>query len=387
MTVHRLQPRPSRHLLQLIAQRRWPELAAAVDAGASPHAPASGRLCLFDWFMSKVGLLPEDDEERASQRQAMEAFIRAWPGPDPERLPPVVMAALSGRADFVSMLLAAGHDPNGRGVDGHNAASAIAVAHIRAPLRLDRQRVAPEVSWDEPLVVARLAALGVLGAKGMDLDRPAWKGAPPLLLAILAKHTPVARFLLASGAHHTPAADLSHPDMSALYRLSTLEAAITTCNENVASALIYAGADCLQPSTLAPRVVGSLVELAGGLGQPGMLAAMRARLPATHPAFVQAFSYALEMGNLEVVEWGLAHGCTIDMPLPDGRRPAHIAAARGHEVILMQLLAAGVDMQALDGRGANAWDLLERHHPDIHARLQPVHARGTILPFRRRQKI
>lgn len=384
MSLHRLQSSPSPRLIKLVEQQQWDELTRAVEDGAPANAPTRGRLTLFEWFLAKAAAAPSETEVCQAQMRAMAALTRAWPGNDPSRLTPITLAALAGRVDMVAHLLNAGHDPNEQGEGGHNAASAVAMANVGGPLSLKRQRNQPEIGWDDPLVSNRLAVLGVLCARGLDVDRPAWHGATPLTLACLAKHTSCARFLLASGAHPEPGPPPT-PGAPPIYALAPLEAAILTHNEGLAAALVNAGANILRAPSLSPTGMDTLVEVAGGLGMSGMLQAMRSRLPMDHPAFAAAWRSALVLGNEDTVDWCLRHGFNMDAPVEvsGAARPAHLACFHGYEGILMRLLALGVDMEAPTVEGHSAWDVLSQRHPLLSLRLRPQAERGTVVPFRR----
>lgn len=363
--LHR--PRPL-GLLKLVQQRQWPALALALENGAPAHAVVGlTRLNLFEEFMKeayKQGREPRPNlalaqaEERLRD-QVFEAFVASWKGNDPERPTPLTLATLMGNTRWVRLLLEAGHDPNETG-EGHSPVSALARRNLQGPVSVAHLRGLPEQGWDEAGATQRSACLDALLAAGADLNRPAWRGACPLLLACLAKDTPMVLALLARKANPEGA---HAPDAPGIYRLSPLEAAIVTHNETAVAALLRAGANPLRSQSVQippPVVAATLVEVAGGMGQAGMLSALADRLgDRHHPELVKAWWFSLIRGNDEVVEWFLSHGRKWNETDEVGRQPIHVAAAHAHRSLIERLEQEGASLDDKDAHGHTGWDFLQ----------------------------
>lgn len=401
MTVQELNlPRPL-GLLKMIQNRQWPGLALALENGAPAHAVAGfARLNLFEEFLKeayKEIRQPCADRVRADANerlrdQAFQAFLNAWKGNDPSRPTPLTLATLMGQTRWVRMLLEAGHDPNEVG-EGHSPATALARRNLQGQITIPALRSLPESGWDEEGAASRSACLDALLEAGLDLNRPAWRGACPLLLACLAKDTPMVLALLARGA--SPEGEHG-PDGPPLYRLSPLEASIVTHNETAVAALLRAGADPLRPASLSsPYDKVSLVELAGGMGQACMLSALANKLESkSHPELLKAWRFALISGNEEAVDWFLANGRRWDEPADDsGRLPIHLAAGHAQGAIIERLEREGASLDQTDALGLTGWHHL-RSHPNGMAlraelallRAVPASDGSNVVAFRPRPR-
>ncbi len=360
MSVIPFKTRSSSNLFKLVESRDWIGLKSAIETGAPVYIEDKQGLTLIERFMSISGVAP-DQEERLQQHDVLRAFLSQHCKNDGSRLTPLAIASLSGRPDMVQILLDAGHDPNEKGVDGHNAASAIAMAYHTGAISIARSRKSPEISWDDPLLSPRLASLGLLCVAGLDLNEPTFNGATPLLLACLVKNTPCISYFISCGASTKK---LTGESKNPIYQMDPLEVAILTLNENAVCSLTHAGARATQRATLSNDEEISLIELAGGLGQPGMLQAFSTYTPLNQGYFTAAWRSALLLGNHEVVDWFLRRGFSKDDPDQNGMRPAQVVAVGGHEVLLMHLIALGADMSAGREGDLDAWDLLKKHHPE-----------------------
>lgn len=398
MTVQALHRPPPKALLRMVQERRWAPLLAALEHGAPAHAVVGERrLNLFEEFLreaAREATDPPSDPALATatatlRQAAFAAFVAAWKGNDPDRPTPLTLATLLGRPEWVRALLAAGHDPNEPG-EGHSPLTALARRHLQGAVSIEALRSRPETGWGEPRPQAHAQCLDALHDAGADLDRPAWKGGCPLLLACLAKDTPLVLALLARGANPEGA---FAPDAPKLYRLAPLEAAIVAHNETAVAALLRAGANPWRPQSVLAQLPGAevtMAELAGGMGQGGMLAAFARDLGSPHhPEMDKAWRCALLLGNLDAVDWFLDHGRSATAPDADGWPPLHLAAAHARGALIERLERAGASMDTPDGHGRTGWDHL-RAHPQgmaLRARLALRSAppsTGNVLAWRPR---
>lgn len=401
MSVQELhRPRPL-GLLKMVQNRQWASLALALENGAPAHVVAGhNRLNLFEEFLkeaSKEAREPCVDQVRATAQEklrdwALASFIHAWKGNDPERPTPLTLATLMGQSRWVRMLLEAGHDPNEIG-EGHSPVTALARRHLQGEVSVRALRQQPENGWDDEGASKRSACLDALLEAGLEIDRPAWRGACALVLACLAKGTPLVLALLARRA--SPEGQHG-PEAPPIYRLSPLEASIVTHNETAVAALLRAGANPLRASSMGPQLPGAevtLTELAGGMGQAGMLSALANTLGSKrHPELVKAWTFALIQGNDEAVGWFLSNGMRWDEPDATGRLPIHMAARHGQGSIIERLEQEGASLEQKDGQGYSGWDHLRAspHGMALRAQLalrQPPQSAGdNVLPWKPRAR-
>ncbi len=401
MSVQELhRPRPL-GLLKMVQNRQWASLALALENGAPAHAVAGhNRLNLLEEFMKEASKEAREscvDQVRATAQEklrdwALASFINAWKGNDPERPTPLTMATLMGQSRWVRMLLEAGHDPNEVG-EGHSPVTALARRHLQGEITIRSLRQQPENGWDDEGASKRSACLDALLEAGLEIDRPAWRGACALVLACLAKDTPLILALLARKA----SPEGRHgPEAPPLYRLSPLEASILTHNETAVAALLRAGASPLRSTSMGPQLPGAeitLTELTGGMGQAGMLSALANTLGSKrHPALLKAWTFSIMEGNDETVEWFLSNGMRWDEPDDVGRLPIHVAALHAQESIIHRLEKEGASLEQKDAHGFSGWDHLRTSPKGMAVRAslvlrQPPEAQGSnVLQWKPRAR-
>lgn len=389
MSVQELhRPRPL-GLLKMVQNRQWASLALALENGAPAHVVAGhNRLNLFEEFMkeaSKESREPCVDRVRATAEEklrdwAFASFVNAWKGNDAERPTPLTLATLMGQSRWVRQLLEAGHDPNEEG-EGHTPVTALARRHLQGEISVRALRQQPENGWDDEGTSKRSACLDALLEAGLAIDRPAWRGACALLLACLAKDTPLILALLARKA--SPEGQHG-PDAPAIYRLSPLEASIVTQNETAVAALLRAGANPLRATSMGPQLPGAeitLVELTGGMGQAGMLSALANTLGSKrHPELIKAWTFALMQGNDETVDWFLSNGMKWDEVDGTGRLPIHVAARHGQASLIERLEKEGASLDQKDAQGLSGWDHLRASPQGMAIRAKLALRQPSVSP-------
>ena len=382
MTVLSFQSRPNPSVIRFLDQRNWQALSQAVEHGVPGNMPYSDHHSLLEAFIMQSNRWG-DEEEKQQQHAILKSFIKPGLQEDPERPHTLLtLAALAGRDDFVLSLLQAGLNPNTLAEKGHHAGTALAALHLKsfqsnfswAILRQQQERRFEDLGTPE-----HLACLGVLCAYGLNIDKPTYRGASPLLLATLSKDTPCVHYLLACGANPTPKTGNPHHP---LYGLTPLEVAILTANTEAMTALVYFGAPIEECSQSEPEV--SLVGLAAKWGNAEMMAFLGKQLGVDHPLIQEAWWQALEKGNSQTAAWFLTHHYPVDQPNTQGNYPLHLAGQSGDERTLGLLLEKTSHPDQINDQGQTVWHVLKQFHPHKAYHFQLPTEEQKIVLFRRK---
>mgnify|MGYP000932808922 CR=1 FL=1 len=321
---------------------------------------------------------------------------------DARRNTPLHRAAERGQAEAVSLLLAAGADPNAQADDGeaplhraarggHREAAAVLLgAGADASLRSHRgesalfaacaasgdpalvdllaERGAPVsgegTGQNTPLHAAAEAgnagAVAVLAARGADLDAPNYYGGAPLHVAAREGHVAVVEALLAAGA------DLTARDR--WYR-TPLHVAAWFDRPEVVTALLDAGTAVTELS----YGYSSVLHTAAGRGSRRV-----AELLLERGADVNAASDfgrtplhdAVHADQYDVAKLLLERGANPSFANNRRQTPLHWAAAAGHTDLVRLLLEFGADRTARSHRDETPRETAERYgHAEIAALL------------------
>lgn len=264
----------------------------------------------------------------------------------------------------MEFLLEKGHSPNEEG-DGHTVLTAIASLGVQSPLQIDRLASAPEFGWDKrDLALAQQRCLDLVLNAGADVNQHSYRGGTPLVFSCLAKNTLLGMFLLSRGADPNH----SHAGAQKVFSLRPLEIAILSHNETMACALMDAGADMCSPPTISIEKVRTLIDIAAGMGPPGIMQALEDRMGKGHPLLEKAWWVALEAGNRDTIDWYIRNRVDPYTAEDNGSTTSHVLARSGHYNLLSDFFRRGLSLDQHDHEGNTAWDVLSMYHPNLYRR-------------------
>ncbi|MEZ5411161.1 MAG: ankyrin repeat domain-containing protein [Acidimicrobiales bacterium] len=265
--------------------------------------------------------------------------------------PPLYCAAVSGSADAVRLLLAAGADPTIPGPDRPVVAAASSVEALRALLEAGADPDPPVTgpAWfDADSVPDDGDGFNLVAPVGYEIA-----GNPDVPTD---ERVQMLRVLVDHGGR------LSGPEGSG----GALEFAARSADPEAVALLLDAGAD--------PRATPGLVAAAcwGPGGTPGSAAVIDLLVAAGgdvevanehghRPLQLALQPYDEDLGTDVSAGFQpdaaialLRHGASIDITVPDGRRPLHVAVAEREPEVVAALLAAGADPTEPDASGRSA---------------------------------
>lgn len=384
MTILSFKALPNQSVIRLLQKRNWKGLGEAIKQGVRGGLPFDEHRTLLEAFI-QVSEHFDDESERQAQYDVFRAFLEHGFIQDLTRPTLLTLATLAGRHDFVIDLIQAGFDPQESNLKGHNAASALATRHLnlsRERFSWEQKRQDNEYSWDEESR-HRLASLGLICSHGLKLDTPTFRGASPLLLAVLAKDNACVHYFLSCGASANPVSlNPHHP----LYGLSPLEVGILSNNTEAVVSLLYFGADWKQESKSQAQPL-ALVRLAARFGSAGMMDLLAKRLGNHSTLLQEAWWDALQEGNSDTVAWFVAQGKPLNQPNKQGEYPIHVVSYGGDEKTLDVLIRLGANPDQINHEGQSCWNILKQFHPHRAYRFQMPFEEQKVVSFRRKNRL
>lgn len=191
-------------------------------------------------------------------------------------------------------------------------------------------------------VVGRIPIIEMLLKGGADVDMETADGETALIVASGKGNLAVVRVLLAAEAD--PNMCMATTGQTALHK------AIKNGHPEVVELLLTNGADF--NSSTRHRETPLIVAVRDcQSNQAEILATLLSRkvqLDSRDKTGMTALHYAVQHGDMELVELLIKHGANLNLPNLDGRHPVHLCSARGHTEILPGLLSRCRDMNALD---------------------------------------
>lgn len=203
-----------------------------------------------------------------------------------------------------------------------------------------------------PVVEALLASASP--ADAAQLNKPDTSGSTPLILAVLADRTPVAKRLIEAGADVKVVNAQGETALSAAAFRDNYEIAVLLFEHGADPATVDVmgkGVICYAAARAADRIVALLLNAGVDPNQR-----YRAELTALMWAAGHADNASREAG-LRTVKLLLARGAKADWVDDRGRSALMIAAELGHDEIVRALIDAGANRELKDKQGKGAADL------------------------------
>lgn len=215
---------------------------------------------------------------------------------------------------------------------------------------------------DDALVTAartgNLAAVTALLGAGASANAREYYGCALARAVNNTDEVAIARALLAAGAD---------PNGPSINGETVVHEAVENGSHELVRVLLEAGGDPNREDQngLTPLTTASRNHVSGNNPSPDLIDLLCDLGADPNAGRQPALQWAIEDGLLEHVARLIARGADIERPGWDGRRPLNVAYARGNDVLVRQLIAAGADRKAKDADGISVEQIFGADGSDI----------------------